>query len=71
MQIVVTGLIATYPLGGVSWDYLQYIQGDQSLGHRSKKPSKCSRAAADLEDVRVFGLVEHCDQARIPFALEI
>ena len=33
MQIVVTGLIATYPLGGVSWDYLQYIQGLHLLGH--------------------------------------
>ena len=33
MQIIVTGLIATYPLGGVSWDYLQYIQGLHLLGH--------------------------------------
>jgi hypothetical protein len=33
MRIVVTGLIASYPLGGVSWDYLQYIQGLQLLGH--------------------------------------
>jgi hypothetical protein len=33
MQIVVTGLIATYPLGGVSWDYLQYVQALHLLGH--------------------------------------
>jgi hypothetical protein len=33
MRIVVTGLIATYPLGGVSWDYIQYIQGFRLLGH--------------------------------------
>jgi len=33
MQIIVTGLIATYPLGGLSWDYLQYIQGLHLLGH--------------------------------------
>jgi hypothetical protein len=33
MRIVVTGLIATYPLGGVSWDYVQYIQGLHRLGH--------------------------------------
>jgi hypothetical protein len=33
MRIVVTGLIASYPLGGVSWDYLQYVQGLQLLGH--------------------------------------
>ena len=33
MRIVVTGLIATYPLGGVSWDYLQYVQGLNQLGH--------------------------------------
>lgn len=33
MQIVITGLIATYPLGGLTWDYLQYIQGLHLLGH--------------------------------------
>lgn len=34
MRIVVTGLIASYPLGGVAWDYLQYVQGLQQLGHQ-------------------------------------
>ena len=34
MRIVVTGLIASYPLGGVAWDYLQYVQGLQLLGHQ-------------------------------------
>jgi hypothetical protein len=33
MQIIVTGLISTYPLGGLSWDYLQYLQGLHLLGH--------------------------------------
>src|SRR5205823_14933680 len=42
-----------------------HIQSDQLLGHRSKEPTECSRAAAYFEDARVFGLVEHCDQARI------
>ncbi|MCX8073139.1 MAG: glycosyltransferase family 1 protein [Candidatus Binatia bacterium] len=32
MRVVVTGLIATYPLGGVSWDYLAYVRGFQALG---------------------------------------
>jgi hypothetical protein len=30
---VVTGLIATYPVGGVAWDYLQYVHGLIALGH--------------------------------------
>jgi hypothetical protein len=29
----VTGLIAQYPLGGVTWDYLQYVVGLTQLGH--------------------------------------
>ena len=33
MRIVVGGLIATYPLGGVAWDYAQYAAGFQRLGH--------------------------------------
>src|SRR3989304_2182009 len=33
MRIVVTGLIATYPVGGVAWDYLQYVHGLVALGH--------------------------------------
>jgi len=33
MKIVVTGLIATYPLGGVSWDYIAYVVGFARLGH--------------------------------------
>ena len=33
LRIVVTGLAATYPLGGVFWDYLHYPLGFQSLGH--------------------------------------
>jgi hypothetical protein len=33
LRIVVTGLAATYPLGGVFWDYLQYVLGFHRLGH--------------------------------------
>lgn len=33
MRIVVTGLVATYPLGGVAWDYLAYVEGFRRLGH--------------------------------------
>ncbi len=31
MRVVVTGLVATYPVGGVAWDYLQYMQGFAAL----------------------------------------
>ncbi|WP_027186093.1 glycosyltransferase [Desulfovibrio inopinatus] len=31
--ILVTGYAATYPLGGVAWDYLQYVIGLSRLGH--------------------------------------
>jgi hypothetical protein len=33
LRIVVTGLIAQYPLGGVAWDYGQYASGLHRLGH--------------------------------------
>lgn len=33
LRIIVTGLIAQYPLGGVAWDYLQYPLGLARLGH--------------------------------------
>jgi hypothetical protein len=34
MRILVTGLIAQHPLlGGVTWDYLQYVLGFARLGH--------------------------------------
>ncbi len=33
LRIVTTGLAATYPLGGVFWDYLQYPLGFQRMGH--------------------------------------
>jgi hypothetical protein len=32
MRVVVTGLVATYPVGGVAWDYLQYLAGFHRLG---------------------------------------
>ena len=33
LRIAVTGLAATFPYGGVFWDYLQYPLGLQRLGH--------------------------------------
>jgi len=33
MKIVVTGLMAQYPFGGVIWDYIQYVLGFHALGH--------------------------------------
>src|SRR6185437_15681195 len=32
MRVIVTGLVATYPVGGVAWDYLQYVAGFRGLG---------------------------------------
>lgn len=33
LRIVVTGYAASYPFGGVFWDYLQYVLGFHQLGH--------------------------------------
>ena len=33
LRIAVTGLAATYPFGGVFWDYMQYPLGFRQLGH--------------------------------------
>ena len=33
LRIIVSGLLAQYPLGGVTWDYLQYVLGLVRLGH--------------------------------------
>lgn len=33
LRIVVTGLLAQYPLGGAAWDYLQYPVGLHRMGH--------------------------------------
>jgi hypothetical protein len=32
MKAVVAGMVITYPLGGVAWDYLQYVLGLERLG---------------------------------------
>jgi len=32
MKAIVTGMIATFPLGGVAWDYVQYAVGLERLG---------------------------------------
>lgn len=33
LRIIVTGLIGHYPLGGMTWHYLQYVLGLARLGH--------------------------------------
>ena len=33
LRIIVTGLAGLYPVGGVAWDYLQYVVGLARLGH--------------------------------------
>jgi hypothetical protein len=33
LRIIVTGLVAQYPLGGVAWDYVQWVLGFARLGH--------------------------------------
>lgn len=33
LRIIVSGLVGLYPIGGVSWDYLQYVIGLARLGH--------------------------------------
>src|ERR671924_993778 len=33
LRVIVSGLIAQYPLGGVTWDYFQYVLGLARLGH--------------------------------------
>jgi hypothetical protein len=32
MRAVVSGMVVTYPVGGVAWDYLQYAMGLEQLG---------------------------------------
>ena len=33
LRIIVSGMVARYPVGGVAWDYLQYVLGLSRLGH--------------------------------------
>lgn len=33
LRVIVSGLVGLYPVGGVAWDYLQYVLGLHSLGH--------------------------------------
>ena len=33
LRVIVTGLIGQYPMGGVTWDYFQYVLGLHQLGH--------------------------------------
>lgn len=50
MRIIVTGLIATYPLGGVSWDYVQYVKGLHLLGHEVFYLEDTGKWGDDLEE---------------------
>ena len=36
LRVIVTGLVATFPLGGVFWGYIQYVLGFVHLGHDVK-----------------------------------
>ena len=47
LRIVVSGLVATYPLGGVFWDYLQYVLGLRKLGHDVLYLEDCGRWCYD------------------------
>jgi hypothetical protein len=33
LRVIVTGLVGLHPVGGVAWDYLQYLLGFARLGH--------------------------------------
>jgi hypothetical protein len=33
LRIIVSGLVGLYPLGGVAWDYFQYVTGLAKMGH--------------------------------------
>ena len=33
LRIIVTGLVGLFPLGGVAWDYFQYVIGLARMGH--------------------------------------
>jgi hypothetical protein len=33
LRIIVAGMVAQYPVGGIAWDYLQYVIGLAALGH--------------------------------------
>src|SRR3954453_20398313 len=33
LRIIVAGMVAQYPVGGVAWDYLEYVVGLARLGH--------------------------------------
>jgi len=50
MKIIVSGLIATYPLGGVSWDYVQYVKGLHLLGHEAFYLEDTGKWGDDIEE---------------------
>jgi hypothetical protein len=50
LRIAVTGLAATYPFGGVFWDYAQYVLGLSRLGHDVLYIEDTGRWAYDVVD---------------------
>jgi hypothetical protein len=48
LTIIVTGYAATYPVGGATWDYLQYVLGFARLGHRTYYLEDTGRWTWDL-----------------------
>jgi glycosyltransferase involved in cell wall biosynthesis len=51
LKIVVTGFAATFPFGGVFWDYMQYLVGFRQLGHE----------VLYVEDTRQWGYDPECE----------
>jgi hypothetical protein len=68
LRIVVTGLAATYPFGGVFWDYLQYVVGFRRLGHEVLYVEDSGRWCYD-PDQQTF--VEESERNAAYFAREI
>jgi len=48
MRAVVTGMIATFPVGGVAWDYGQYVPGPGAHGLRRLLPGRYRVAVVHL-----------------------
>ncbi len=78
MRVIVTGLIATYPVGGVAWDYVQYVHGLAALGHDVTyledtgqwvySPATQTFTDDCRENVAYLRRVLRCRDATVPFA---
>ncbi len=47
LRIVVTGLVGTFPLGGVFWDYLQYVYPQPHLTRGWRRNSRMVKLKCD------------------------